>query len=186
MLLLHSPRGGAKRRLETWAILEQAVQEPGSKALEIKSIGVSNFGVDHLEELLKVAKVKPVLDQLELHPWLPRVELRKYLKEKDIFAEAYSPLTQGYRLQDPELLALEAKTGINKAVILLRWSFLQGFVVLVKSSNPERIRQNLAVLPSENDSWKVEIDEQLWKTLDKPEAKDVATWGQKDPTVYEG
>ncbi|KAM3161433.1 hypothetical protein ACU8KH_03531 [Lachancea thermotolerans] len=184
LLLLHSPLTDAQRRLETWAVLERAVQEPASSVLEIRAIGVSNFGVRHLQELLEVATVKPVVDQLELHPWLPRAELRAFLRENGVLAEAYSPLTQGVRLQDPELLALEAKSGLSKGEILLRWSFLQGFAVLVKSNNPQRIRDNLVVLPAKTDSWKVSLDQELWDALDKPDSHDVATWGQKDPTEY--
>ncbi|SCU96605.1 LADA_0H01794g1_1 [Lachancea dasiensis] len=184
LVLLHSPKTDSQRRLDSWKVLETAVLDPASSAIPVKSIGVSNFGIPHLQQLLAVARVRPVLNQLELHPWLPHVELRDFLQKENIVAEAYSPLTQGVKLQDPELLALEAESGIPKGKLLLSWSFLQGFVVLVKSSKPERILTNLQVLPKKGDSWKVELDDGIWHALDKPDSHDVVTWGNQDPTLY--
>ncbi|CEP64328.1 aldo/keto reductase family protein LALA0_S11e01618g [Lachancea lanzarotensis] len=184
LILLHSPKTSSQKRLEAWKVLEEAVLNPESSPLTIKSIGVSNFGKAHLVQLLAKAKVKPVLNQLELHPWLPRVELREYLKKHEILAEAYSPLTQGAKLEDPELLSLEAESGLPKAQLLLRWSYLQGFVVLVKTNNPKRVVSNLEVLPKKNDDWKISLDDKIWKALDKPESNDVITWGHNDPTLF--
>ncbi|SCU95714.1 LAFA_0G01816g1_1 [Lachancea sp. 'fantastica'] len=184
LILLHSPKTSSQRRLEAWKVLENAVLNPETSYIPIKSIGVSNFGEAHLEQLLAEARVKPVLNQLELHPWLPRVALRQYLKKHEILAEAYSPLTQGERLEDPELLSLEAQSGISKAQLLLRWSYLQGFIVLVKTNNPERIVSNLEVLPKKDDDWKVSLDDTIWKAFDKPESNDVVTWGHNDPTLF--
>lgn len=182
LLLLHSPLTSREKRLGTWKALEEAVLNPNEASLKIQSIGVSNFGIEHLEELLAQATIKPAVNQLELHPWLPRLELREYLGRHNILAEAYSPLTQGYKLNEPELLELEKESGVSKIELLLKWSFLQGFVVLAKSNKSERIKQNLAVLPKSTGS--ISLTEREWKALDKPASHDVVTWGNADPTVY--
>ncbi|SCV03032.1 LANO_0G01728g1_1 [Lachancea nothofagi CBS 11611] len=184
LVLLHSPKTSSRKRLDSWKVLEEAVIKPESSAIPIKAIGVSNFGVPHLQELLAAARIKPVLNQLELHPWLPRPELRKFLKDNDILAEAYSPLTQGVKLQDPELLSLETQSGISKAELLLNWSFLQGFVVLVKSAKPKRILDNLKVLPKKGEDRKVFLSDDIWQALDKPNSHDVVTWNKQDPTEF--
>lgn len=182
LFLLHSALPGKEKRLGTWRALEEVIENPAAAPIELKSIGVSNFGVEHLEELLAVAKVKPVVDQIELHPWLPQLKLRKYLADHDILVEAYSPLTQGKKLNDPELLKWEQEYGVSKVKLLLEWSFLQGVVVLAKSGKAERIKQNLAVL--EDPSGTVSLPDNVWDALNKPDSHEVLTWGQKDPTVY--
>ncbi|KAK6457363.1 Aldo/keto reductase [Scheffersomyces xylosifermentans] len=181
LVLIHSPKSDKERRLETWKALQEYTQD--NDTLWIKSIGVSNYGVAHLEELFAWDgyKVKPVVNQLELHPWLPRTELIQYLTKHEILAEAYSPLTQGDKFNDPELLELEKKSGISKTDILLRWSYLQGFIVLAKTSTPSRIIQNLNALP---DSGSVELPDYVVEALHKPDSADVITWGHKDPTLY--
>lgn len=194
LVLLHSPKSNKERRLGTWKALQEFVLHPQNEVLNIRSIGVSNFGVDHLEEILNWdgLLVKPVLNQLELHPWLPRLELREYLCKHDILAEAYSPLTQGYMLNDPELLELEKKSGISKIEILIKWSYLQGFVVLVKTEKEERIAQNLNILPKGNNDilgetsnlGKIELPLSVLEALDKPDSHVVLTWDNVDPTLY--
>ncbi|SJM88867.1 related to 2,5-diketo-D-gluconic acid reductase [Zygosaccharomyces bailii] len=182
LILLHSPLTSSEKRLGTWKALEEAVENPAEAAIEIHSIGVSNFGIEHLEELLQVAKIKPVVDQLELHPWLPRIRLREYLKRHAILAEAYSPLTQGFKLEDPELLLLEKDGGCSKTDLLLKWSLLQEFVVVVKSNKLERMAQNLAVLPKKKGV--VSLTDHQWDVFHKPDSHEVVTWGNSDPTVY--
>lgn len=183
LILVHSPKSNKEKRLGTWKALQELQQDPNNGSLEIRSIGVSNFGVKHLEELFAWDgfKVKPVVNQLELHPWLPHHKIRDFLVKHDIAAEAYSPLTQGENLDDPELLQLAEKHKINKVEILLKWSFLQGFIVLAKTAKAERIKQNLEVLP---ESGTLLLDEDIVKALDKPDSHQVFTWFGLDPTVY--
>ncbi|KAI5954171.1 hypothetical protein KGF57_003928 [Candida theae] len=196
LVLIHSPKTSTEKRLETYKALQEYVVDPNNTTLGIKSIGISNYGVSHLEELFKWdgLRVNPVINQLELHPWLPRIELRKYLDQHDIIAEAYSPLTQGYKLDDPELVALSEKYKLSPAEILLKWSYLQGFVVLVKTENPKRIKENLNFLPDPDDrtgadkegnkTGPLHLDSEILKALDKPDSKVVLTWGGVDPTLY--
>ena len=169
---------------------------PNDSPLIVKSIGVSNYGVEHLEELFNWEGflIKPVLNQLELHPWLPRLELREYLYKHEILAEAYSPLTRGRKLNDPELLAISKQYDLTPVEILLKWKFLQGFTVLVKSDKPARIKQNFDILPpgKQNDDefeeglnlGVVSLNPNIIAKLNKPDSQLALTWGGKDPTLF--
>ena len=195
LVLIHSPHSNPQKRIESWKALQEYVLEPNNPTLDIKSIGVSNYGKRHLQELFDWDGfvIKPVVDQIELHPWLPRLELREFLVEHDIWAEAYSPLTLGVKLVDPELLEWEKKYKLPKGNILLTWSYLQGFIVIAKSAKKERIKLNLDVLPDGNSDelgeqhsfGKIELDPELLLALDKPKSHDVCTWNGVDPTLYE-
>lgn len=197
MVLIHSPKTSKEKRLGSWKALQEFVTNPSNGVLDIRTIGVSNFGVKHLKELLAWdgLLIRPAVDQLELHPWLPQLELREYLVSEDILVEAYSPLTQGAKLSDPELLQLEHTYRIPKAEILLKWSYLQGFIVLAKTANKDRIKENFNVLPTPQVSkdpldeatnlGKVDLDINILHALDKPDAHEVVTWGGQDPTLYE-
>jgi diketogulonate reductase-like aldo/keto reductase len=124
--LLHSPHGGKKNRLGNWKALVEAVE-----AGKIKSIGVSNYGIHHLEELEQWQKEQKAagknggvlsVNQIELHPWLARPDLVKWCNDHGVVLEAYSPLTRGVRLQEPVLGKLGKKHAKTTAQILLRWS----------------------------------------------------------------
>lgn len=196
LILIHSPKTSKERRLGTYKYLQELILNPNNEVLNLKSVGVSNYGVAHLEELFNWDGflIKPVVNQLELHPWLPRLELREYLYKHDILVEAYSPLTQGYKLNDPELLQLAEEYKISKIDILLKWSYLQGFIVLVKTDKPDRIKQNLDVLPCgkrDDDELQenrnlgiVDLDPAIIEKLNKPDSHEVLTWGGVDPTLY--
>lgn len=197
LVLVHLPKSNKQLRLDTWKALQEFVLDPANPVLQIRTIGVSNFGIKHLEELFKWdgLLVEPAVDQLELHPWLPHLKLREYLVSHHILAEAYSPLTQGAKLNDPELLELEKKYKIPKVEILLKWSYLQGFIVLAKTAKKERIKENFNILPraqtssdpldDTTHSGKVDLDLNILSALDKPDSHDVITWGHQDPTMYE-
>lgn len=197
LILIHSPKTSKELRLGTYKYLQELVLNPSNEVLNLKSVGVSNYGVAHLEELFNWEGylIKPVVNQLEVHPWLPRLKLREYLYKHDILVEAYSPLTQGYKLNDPELLDLAKEFNISKIEILLKWSYLQGFIVLVKTDKPERIIQNLNVLPpgkKDDDELQekvnlgvVDLDPAILERLNKPESQEVLTWGGVDPTLFE-
>ena len=115
-----------------------------------KSIGVSNWTEKGLESLLKYAAVKPAVNQIEIHPFLPQTEFIKYLNSKDILPVAYSPL--GSQDQVPgtgekvstnkQLNAIAEKKGATLAQILIAWGLQRGYAVLPKSSNPGRIQSN--------------------------------------------
>lgn len=172
LFLIHAPIPNAKYRLGAYKALQEAVE-----AGIVKSIGVSNYGTKHLDELFSWdgLKIKPVVNQVELHPWLPRKDLQDYAKKYDYILEAYSPLTQGQKFNDEELVSIAEKHNVSPAEILLRWSYDQGFVPLAKTANPNRLSTNFNVLNN------VELDQQDKITLDKPDSYQVLTW---DPTTH--
>lgn len=139
LLLLHCP-GDPDLRAETWAVLEEAVKKG-----QAKSIGVSNFGIPHLERLMKSATITPAVNQIELSPFNQRVDVVQHCQSQGIALQAYSPLAKATKLGDPRVVALAAKRGITPAQLLIRWSLQKGFIPLPKSVNPERQATNLDV-----------------------------------------
>jgi diketogulonate reductase-like aldo/keto reductase len=139
LYLLHWPHD---RRLESWRVLEQLHVEGLAR-----SIGVSNFLVRHLDELLAHASVPPAVNQIELSPFLhrTRADTLRRCAEEGIVVEAYSPLTKGCRLDDSTVREIAGELERTPAQVLIRWSLQKGFVVLPRSSSPARIAENAAV-----------------------------------------
>ncbi len=135
LYLLHWPVAG--RRLESWRALERLHEEKRARA-----IGVSNFLVPHLEELLAHARRQPDVNQIELSPFLQRRETTARCAREGIVVEAYSPLTKGLRLAHPTIVEVAGTVGKTPAQVLLRWGVQHGFVVLPKSTRAERIAEN--------------------------------------------
>ncbi|MGO8993481.1 MAG: aldo/keto reductase [Polyangiaceae bacterium] len=144
LYLIHWPFAG--KRLDSWRALERIFSEKRARA-----IGVSNFLVPHLEELLGRAKVVPAVNQIEVHPFLQHRETRAFCKHHDIVVEAYSPLTHGKRIDDPVVSDVAARVRRTNAQVLLRWGIQHGMVVLPKSVNEGRIKENAAVFDFELD-----------------------------------
>jgi diketogulonate reductase-like aldo/keto reductase len=138
LYLIHWPIAG--KRLDSWRALER-IHEDG----RARSIGVSNFLVPHLEELLGKATRVPAVNQIELTPFLQRRETRALCASHGIVVEAYSPLTHGKRLDHPVVKDVARRLGRSVAQVLLRWGLQQGVVVLPKSTNPARIAENGAL-----------------------------------------
>ncbi len=137
LYLMHWPE---LPRIETWKKLEKTCEQGKCRA-----IGVSNFTITHLQELLSQCNIVPVVNQVEFHPWLYQKELLEYCKRKGIVVEAYSPLTHGKKLGDARLEELAKKYGKSPAQILIRWALQHGTVPLPKSKSPERISENAQV-----------------------------------------
>ncbi|KAF9961281.1 hypothetical protein BGZ72_004202 [Mortierella alpina] len=141
LYLIHSPLCGSELRNESWKALETLVSQ--GKA---KNIGVSNYGVRHLKELLgSNPTIRPVVNQIEIHPWLTRTDCTAFCQEHNIAVEAYSPLAQAHKLDDPVLVKIATKYSKSPAQILIRWSLQKGNIVIPKSSKKERIEQNADV-----------------------------------------
>jgi diketogulonate reductase-like aldo/keto reductase len=128
LYLLHAPYGGKEGRIGAWKALVEGVE-----AGKIRSIGVSNWGVHHLDELEAYIKSTDEkegkgrggivsVNQIELHPWLARKDIVGWCKQRGILLEAYSPLVRATKTEDPLLLPLAKKYGKTTAQILLRWS----------------------------------------------------------------
>ncbi|MCJ1228482.1 hypothetical protein MMC12_005143 [Toensbergia leucococca] len=153
LFLIHTPSGGSDAIKEMWQALERLLNE--GKA---KSIGVSNFGVGHLEEMKAWAKVwPPQVNQLELHPWCQQRRIVSYCQEHNIVIEAYSPLVRGQKSHDPTLVKVVEKHGKTMAQILVRYGLQKGWVPLPKSDTPSRIKENADVYGFELDGEDMEL-----------------------------
>lgn len=137
LYLVHWPVPGL--RLESWRALE-AIHASG----RARAIGVSNFMVHHLEELLAHARVVPAVNQIEVSPFLQQREVRAFCRERGIVVEAYSPLTKGERLDHPAVRRIAGEAGMTPAQVLLRWGLERELVILPKSVTPARLAENLA------------------------------------------
>lgn len=116
LFLLHSPYGGKAARLTSWRALEDAVKDG-----EVKSAGVSNFGVRHIEELIaSKPRVPPVVNQIEVNPFNTQVRIRAACEKYNIVIEAYAPLVKGLRMRHPVVQSLSMKYDCTPAQLLVR------------------------------------------------------------------
>ena len=141
LYLIHFPV--SETRKESWRAMEALL---GDKC---RAIGVSNFTIRHLEELLGEAKTIPAVNQVEFHPFLYQKELLDYCHRKGIQVEAYSPLARGERLKHPRIVSLSTKYSKTAAQIMIRWGLQHGLVEIPKSTKEERIRENSRVFDFE-------------------------------------
>ncbi|WP_240419280.1 aldo/keto reductase [Paenibacillus periandrae] len=137
LYLIHWPVKGKYK--DTWRALEKLYKDGA-----VRAIGVSNFQVHHLEDVIKGSEIVPMVNQIELHPRLTQLELRSFCQSHKIQVEAWSPLMQG-NLDIPVLAKLADKYNKSAAQIILRWGLQHGIVVIPKSVNPKRIQENAAI-----------------------------------------
>ena len=145
LYLIHWP--APKRGLlyvDSWKAMEKLKNEG-----VIRSIGVCNFHTHHVDEILKVAEHVPVLNQIELHPWLTQEKVLEYDSSHQIVTQAWSPLARGNILEEPMLEALAKKHGKSVAQVVLRWHIQRGVAVIPKSNSKERIIENMNVFDFE-------------------------------------
>ncbi|MCP3994770.1 MAG: aldo/keto reductase [bacterium] len=137
LYLIHWPV--PEKRLETWQALERLTLDG-----RVRDIGVSNYMVSHLNEILEQAAVTPAINQIEMSPFIyrSRLDTIDLCQEHDIVIEAYSPLTKGRKLNEPLLSEVGNQYGKTPAQVLIRWALDKGFVVLPKSVNADRIAEN--------------------------------------------
>ncbi|GAC96418.1 hypothetical protein PHSY_003998 [Pseudozyma hubeiensis SY62] len=155
LVLLHAPDGGKKHRLDSWATLTDLVQEG-----KIRSLGVSNFGPQHIQELMdSKPRLPPVCNQIECHPFFAQKELRAACDSHSIIVQAYCPLARGQYYGDATLQKVAAETGKTEAQVMLRWLIQHGIVALPKSSNPQRQVENA-------ESLSFELSDEQMKELD--------------------
>ena len=142
LYLIHWPVSDQYK--DTWKALEKLYNEG-----RIRAIGVSNFLIHHLKDLMEDAEITPMVNQVEFHPHLVQQELHDFCHEHQIQSEAWAPLMRG-KVNDIHLLrGLAEKYGKTPAQIVLRWDLQKGVVTIPKSSNPERIRSNADVFDFE-------------------------------------
>ncbi len=140
LCLIHWPSPQRGLYLESWRALIRA-KEDG----RVRSIGVSNFEVEHLDRVIGETGVVPVLNQIELHPRFQQRRLRAAHEERGIRTEAWSPLGQGKVLADPAIARIAAKHKRTPAQVILRWHLDSGLIAIPKSVTPARIRENFDV-----------------------------------------
>ncbi|KAH7233581.1 NADP-dependent oxidoreductase domain-containing protein [Fusarium tricinctum] len=158
LFLIHSPNSGAVKRKEMWQALERLYEE--GKA---KSIGVSNFGIKHIDELKQFAKVWPPhvnqIEHYQLHPWNQQREAVEYCEKNNIVVEAYSPLVRNQKADDKTLNSIADKHKVTPSKVLIRYCLQKNWVPLPKSDTPDRIRANA-------DVFEFDLDDKDMKTLD--------------------
>jgi 2,5-diketo-D-gluconate reductase A len=140
LLLIHWPSPRRDLYVETWKALIQ-LQKDG----KAKSIGVSNFGTEHLDRIVADTGVTPVLNQIELHPDFEQHELRKTHARLGISTQSWSPLGQGQLLDNPVIGKIAGKHGRTPAQVIIRWHIQNGLIVIPKSVTPSRIVENFKV-----------------------------------------
>ena len=185
LYLIHAPYGGSERIAQWRALIEL------KKNGKARSIGVSNYNEDHLEEIRKAGLPMPETNQIELHPWSQKPDLLAYMAEHGIAPIAYSSLVplSTWRTEEGQDSAktdamkadgfvfseMAAKYGVSEAQLLLRWGVQNGYAVLPKSLNPKRMRQNIDLAGFEID----DADIASIKTMDRGEG---VAWATGDPS----
>ncbi|MDR2039199.1 MAG: aldo/keto reductase [Bacteroidales bacterium] len=141
LYLIHWPKPLNK---ETWRAMEKLYKEK-----RIRSIGVSNFHIHHLEDLLSDCEIKPMVNQIEFHPRLVQPSLLDFCRKQQIQFEAWSPLMQGKIFSIPLLKELAQKYQKSVSQIVLRWDIQMGVVTIPKSTHTERIKENMEIFDFE-------------------------------------
>jgi 2,5-diketo-D-gluconate reductase A len=144
LYLIHWPVPARDRYVDTWKAFIDA-----EKQGLVRSIGVSNFQPAHLHRVIEETGVRPIINQVELHPRLQQRELRRVHAELGIVTEAWSPLAQGEVLDDPTITAIAEAHDRTPGQVVIRWHLQLGNVVIPKSVTPERIEENIRVFDFE-------------------------------------
>ncbi|KAF3915955.1 hypothetical protein AA313_de0206839 [Arthrobotrys entomopaga] len=139
LYLIHAPYGGPLVREEIYRAVIDAVKEG-----QVKSWGVSNYGVRHLQEILdKFPEYPPLVNQIELNPFNTQSEIVEFCRDKGIILQAYTPLAKSQRFEDETVKSVAGKYGRSSAEVMVKWGLQEGFVSLPKSVRKERIIANL-------------------------------------------
>jgi 2,5-diketo-D-gluconate reductase A len=147
LFLIHWPLPLFDEYVETWRAFERLLADG-----RVRSIGVSNFEIAHLQRLLAETDVTPAVNQIELHPEFPQEELRDFHQEHGILTESWGPLGQGKGLlENPHITEVARRKGRTPAQVVLRWHVQLGCVVIPKSVHPDRMRENIDLFDFELD-----------------------------------
>jgi len=126
--------------VSTWKTLEDFKADGRAR-----SIGVSNFGIHHLQELARETGTTPAVNQIEVHPYFTNDEVRGYGSEHDIATEGWSPIARGKVLGDPVVVRIAKAYGVHPAQVVLRWHIERGDIVFPKSIHPQRMKDNFEI-----------------------------------------
>ncbi len=149
LFLIHwpLPTVGDGDFVSTWKALEEFKSDGRAR-----SIGVSNFQIEHLERLASETGTVPAVNQIEVHPYFTNDAVRGYGREHGIVTEAWSPIAQGGVLEDPTITRIAEKAGKTPAQVVLRWHIQRGDIVFPKSVTPSRMEENFALFDFELDA----------------------------------
>ncbi|WP_307471552.1 aldo/keto reductase [Cytobacillus purgationiresistens] len=136
LYLIHWP--GNNKYRDSWKALETIYKER-----KVRAIGVSNFQIPHLESILEDFEIKPVINQIEVHPRLIQEEIRSYCYEKNIQIEAWSPLMAGEILNNEQILEIAKRHNKSVAQVILRWDIQHGIITIPKSMTQSRMEENI-------------------------------------------
>lgn len=157
LYLIHWPMPQQDKYVDTYKALEQLYKDG-----RVRAIGVCNFEIEHLQRLLDECEVKPVLNQVECHPYFAQNEIKDFCVKHDIFVEAWSPLDQGGEvLQDEDVKAIADAHGKTNAQVVLRWHLQNNTIVIPKSVTPSRIEENFNVFDFELSAEEVKVIDSL-------------------------
>lgn len=144
LYLIHWPLPHQRKYVETWKALEKLYKDG-----RVRAIGVSNFKIHHLEDILSKCEIKPMVNQVEYHPRFNQRELHEFCKKNGIQLEAWSPLMQGDLLKEPILVEIANKYNKSTAQVIIRWDLQTEVVTIPKSTKPHRIAENADVFDFE-------------------------------------
>lgn len=144
LYLIHGPIGGKVARQESWRAIVDAQKEG-----LVKSIGISTFGIKHVEDILELDIGVPAVHQIDIHPFMVRASIVKWCMDRGMLMEAWGPLVRGMRFNSPIIVKTAEKYGKTPAQILLRWSLQKGYVPIPKSRTRERVVENTNVFDFE-------------------------------------
>ncbi|WP_432724595.1 aldo/keto reductase [Staphylococcus equorum] len=151
LYLMHWPGTDEALMIDTWQGMEDLYKND-----RVKNIGVSNFKTAHFEALLAQVSIKPVINQVEFHPYLLQESLRRYLEVQNIHMESWSPLMNAQILEDDTVRSVASEVGKSPAQVIIRWNIEHGVVVIPKSVTPSRIEENLNVFDFQLTSAQIE------------------------------
>jgi 2,5-diketo-D-gluconate reductase A len=169
--LIHWPAGDPGTYVYSWAGMMKSREDGNTK-----SIGVCNFSIEDLNNLIELTYVAPAINQIELHPLLNQAELRAANAEHDVVTEAYSPLGIGQLLDNATVTSIAGEYGKSAAQVLIRWNLQLGNVVIPRSATPSRIAENVDVFDFELAA----------EHMDALNALDDGTRFRPDPATYTG
>lgn len=145
LYLIHWPTPAYDEYVETYKALEKLYHDG-----RVKAIGVCNFNIEHLQRLLDECDVKPVLNQVECHPYFQQNDVKEFCAKHDIYVEAWSPLNQGGEvLNDDVVKQIAEQHGKTPAQVIIRWHLQSKTIVIPKSVTPSRIEENFNVFEFE-------------------------------------
>lgn len=144
LYLVHWPGTNEAIMIDTWKGMEDLYKDN-----KVKNIGVSNFNPDHFEALLAQVSIKPVINQVEFHPYFTQEKLRKYLEAQNIYMESWSPFMNAQILNDETLNEIGKEVNKTAAQVIIKWNMQHNVVVIPKSVTSSRIEENIDVFDFE-------------------------------------